>query len=114
MARNRYSDSDRAPGTAEKSILDHWILFLVEGAALILLGLLAIVVPSIASVNVTVVLGWLFLVSGAVGFSDNLLGATGARVLVVPHIGFARDFCRRSPDSEQIAGSLWRSDGMAI
>jgi len=46
---------------------DHLILFLVEGVALILLGLLAIVIPSIDSANVTVVLGWLFLVSGAVG-----------------------------------------------
>ena len=46
---------------------DHRIVFLVEGAALILLGLLAIVIPSIDSGNVTVVLGWLFLVSGAIG-----------------------------------------------
>ena len=46
---------------------DHLILFLVEGVALILLGLLAIVIPSIDGANVTVVLGWLFLVSGAVG-----------------------------------------------
>ena len=43
------------------------IFFVVEGAALVLLGLLAIVIPSIASANVTVVLGWLFLVSGTLG-----------------------------------------------
>ena len=71
MARNQQSDSDRVPETVEKSIHRHWILFLVEGAALILLGLLAIVVPSIASVNVTGVLGWLFLVSGAVGLATT-------------------------------------------
>src|ERR1039458_8584957 len=71
MARNRDSDSDRVPGTVAKSIHDHWILFLVEGVVLILLGLLAVVVPSIASVNVTVVLGWLFLVSGAVGLATT-------------------------------------------
>jgi len=71
MARNRQSDSDRVLGTAEESIIDHWILFLVEGSALILLGLLAIVVPSIASVNVTVVLSWLFLVSGAGGLATT-------------------------------------------
>jgi len=67
MTTNRHSDSDRVPETATRSIHNHWILFVVEGAALILLGLLAIVIPSIASANVTVVLGWLFLVSGAVG-----------------------------------------------
>ena len=67
MTTNRHSDSDRVSETATRPIHDHWILFVVEGAALILLGLLAIIIPSIASANVTVILGWLFLVSGAVG-----------------------------------------------
>ena len=67
MIANRHSDSDPVPGPATRSIHDHWILFVVEGAALVLLGLLAIVIPSIASANVTVVLGWLFLVSGTLG-----------------------------------------------
>ena len=71
MAGNRHSDSDHVPGTFAKSIHDHWIVFLVEGVVLILLGLLAIVVPSIPSVSVTVVLGWLFLVSGAVGLATT-------------------------------------------
>jgi uncharacterized membrane protein HdeD (DUF308 family) len=71
MTTNRYSDSNRVPGTVAKSIHDHWILFLVEGVALIVLGLLAIVVPSIATSFVTVVLGWLFLVSGAIGLATT-------------------------------------------
>ena len=114
MTTNRHSDSDRVPETATRPIHDHWILFVVEGAALILLGLLAIVIPSIASANVTVVLGWLFLAQRSHRVGDNLLGATGTRILVVPGIGFARDCCRCSPDREQIAGSVWRSDRMAI
>jgi uncharacterized membrane protein HdeD (DUF308 family) len=71
MTVNHNSNSDRAPGPVTKSIHDHWRLFLVEGAALILSGLLAIVIPSIASVYVTVVLGWLFLVSGAIGLATT-------------------------------------------
>ena len=71
MARNRLSDADRVSGTAGKSIIGHRFLFLLEGSALILLGLLAIVVPSIASTNVTVVLGWLFFASGAVGLATT-------------------------------------------
>jgi uncharacterized membrane protein HdeD (DUF308 family) len=71
MARDQHSDGVRVPGTVEGSVHDHWILFLVEGAALIFLGLLAIVVPSIASLNVTVVLGWLFLVSGTLGLATT-------------------------------------------
>jgi uncharacterized membrane protein HdeD (DUF308 family) len=65
MDMNRYSD--RAPGSIAKSTPDHWVLFLIEGVALILLGLLAIAVPSIANDNVTGILGWLFLLSGATG-----------------------------------------------
>jgi uncharacterized membrane protein HdeD (DUF308 family) len=71
MISNRHLDSDRARGPVAISIHDHWILFVVEGVALILLGLLAIVVPSIASSNVTVVLGWLFLVSGVIGLATT-------------------------------------------
>jgi uncharacterized membrane protein HdeD (DUF308 family) len=71
MATNGQSDSDHVPGRVEGSIRNHSILFLVEGAALVLLGLFAIVVPSIASVNVTGVLGWLFLASGAVGLATT-------------------------------------------
>ena len=71
MTMNQHYDSDRAAVTAAKSLHDHWILFLVEGVILVLLGLLAIVVPSIASVNATIVLGWLFLVSGAVGLATT-------------------------------------------
>jgi uncharacterized membrane protein HdeD (DUF308 family) len=65
MDMNRYSDRD--PGSLAKSTPNHWILFVVEGAVLILLGLLAIAVPSIASENMTGMLGWLFLASGAAG-----------------------------------------------
>ncbi|MFZ1963778.1 MAG: DUF308 domain-containing protein [Roseiarcus sp.] len=74
MVGNRHSDGDRVPGTVAKAIHDLWILFVVEGVALILLGLLAIVVPSIASVNLAVVLGWLFLFSGAVGLATTYWG----------------------------------------
>jgi uncharacterized membrane protein HdeD (DUF308 family) len=71
MTTNRHSDSDRVSETAARLIHHHWILFVVEGAALILLGLLAIIIPSIASANVTVVLGWLFLVSGTLGLATT-------------------------------------------
>src|SRR5580658_5505857 len=65
MDMNRYADRD--PGSVAKSTPDHWVLFLIEGVALILLGLLAIAVPSIDSENVTGIIGWLFLLSGATG-----------------------------------------------
>ncbi|MFY9760244.1 MAG: DUF308 domain-containing protein [Xanthobacteraceae bacterium] len=65
MDLNRYSARD--PSSIARSTPDHWVLFLIEGVALILLGLLAVAIPSIANENVTGILGWLFLLSGATG-----------------------------------------------
>ena len=65
MDMNRYSARD--PSSIARSTPDHWVLFLIEGVALILLGLLAVAIPSIANENVTGILGWLFLLSGATG-----------------------------------------------
>src|SRR5664280_858699 len=42
-------------------------LFLFEGVALVSLGLLAIIIPSIASTAATLFIGWLFIVSGVIG-----------------------------------------------
>lgn len=67
MDMSFYSNRDRVAGAVAKSTPDHWFLFLIEGVALVLLGLLAIVIPSIADENVTGILGWLFLLSGATG-----------------------------------------------
>ena len=46
---------------------EHWKLYLVEGIVLLILGAIAIVIPPIATLAVTIVLGWLFLASGVVG-----------------------------------------------
>jgi uncharacterized membrane protein HdeD (DUF308 family) len=45
----------------------HWALFLVEGIILVVLGLAAIVLPPIATLAFTIIIGWIFLVSGIVG-----------------------------------------------
>jgi uncharacterized membrane protein HdeD (DUF308 family) len=52
----------------------HWRQFLVEGIILVLLGVAAIVVPSIASLAVAIFLGWLFLVGGVVGLVTTIVG----------------------------------------
>jgi uncharacterized membrane protein HdeD (DUF308 family) len=49
------------------SLHEHWVLFLVEGIVLVALGLLAIVLPPIATLAVEILFGWLFLISGIVG-----------------------------------------------
>jgi len=56
----------------QKSIHDHWRLFLIEGIVLILLGLAAIIVPPLAGLATTIILGWLFLIGGAVGLVSTV------------------------------------------
>jgi uncharacterized membrane protein HdeD (DUF308 family) len=50
----------------------HWVLFLCEGIALVILGLLAVLAPMIASVAATVFFGWILLLSGVVGLISTL------------------------------------------
>jgi uncharacterized membrane protein HdeD (DUF308 family) len=42
----------------------HWKLFLAEGIIMMALGLLAIAVPEIASLAITILIGWLFFIGG--------------------------------------------------
>jgi len=49
------------------AVRDHWKAFLFEGILLAILGLAAMIVPPLASLAVTIFLGWVFLVSGVAG-----------------------------------------------
>jgi len=49
-------------------------MFLVEGIILVILGILAIAIPPLASLAVTIVLGWLFLISGLSGLVATFMG----------------------------------------
>jgi uncharacterized membrane protein HdeD (DUF308 family) len=71
MATNK-ADLDRIQATVTNSLSGHWRLFLAEGIVLFILGLLAIIVPPIATIAVEVLIGWLLLVSGIVGLIATL------------------------------------------
>ena len=45
----------------------HWVLFLIEGLVLLVLGAFAVLVPPVATLAITILFGWLFLISGVVG-----------------------------------------------
>ena len=71
----------------------HWKLFLAEGIVMMVLGLLAIAVPEVATLAITIFIGWLFFVGGIFrtisvlqhrtmpGFAWSLLTAVLAIVL---------------------------------
>ena len=50
-----------------QAVREHWKLFLVEGIILVILGILAIIIPPLATIGITIFIGWLFLISGIVG-----------------------------------------------
>ncbi len=54
------------------AIHKHWVLFLIEGIVLVILGALAILVPEVATITFTIFIGWLFLISGGVGLATTL------------------------------------------
>jgi uncharacterized membrane protein HdeD (DUF308 family) len=58
----------------------HWALYLVEGVVLIVLGATAIVLPPLATLAVTILIGWLVLVSGIIGLVTSfwMVGAPGS------------------------------------
>jgi uncharacterized membrane protein HdeD (DUF308 family) len=66
MATNN-PDIEKIQRAVAASLHEHWVLYLIEGIILVILGLAAIVLPPIATLAVEIVLGWLFLISGVVG-----------------------------------------------
>jgi len=49
------------------SLHAHWKFFMSEGVVLVILGLIAIILPQVASIAVAFLIGWLLLLSGVVG-----------------------------------------------
>jgi uncharacterized membrane protein HdeD (DUF308 family) len=62
-------DNAALPTKMREAVRAHWKAFLIEGILLIVFGLAAIVVPPAASLAVTILLGWLFLISGIAGLA---------------------------------------------
>ena len=60
-------DIARLESKMQEAVKAHWKAFLIEGIVLAVLGLLAVAMPLLAGVAVTIFLGWMFLISGAVG-----------------------------------------------
>uniref|UniRef100_E6VLW0 HdeD family acid-resistance protein n=1 Tax=Rhodopseudomonas palustris (strain DX-1) TaxID=652103 RepID=E6VLW0_RHOPX len=58
---------ERLQARVEATIRDHWKAFLFEGILLLVIGLAAILLPLLASITFTIMLGSLFLVAGGAG-----------------------------------------------
>jgi uncharacterized membrane protein HdeD (DUF308 family) len=67
MAMNQPAGGDDMGRAVTNAIHAHWGLFLFEGIMLTILGVAAIAVPPLATLAFTLIIGWLFLISGGVG-----------------------------------------------
>src|SRR6201995_4061348 len=60
-------DIARLEGRMSAAVREHWKAFLFEGILLVILGLAAMILPPLASLAVTILLGWIFLITGIFG-----------------------------------------------
>ncbi|WP_407146414.1 HdeD family acid-resistance protein [Bradyrhizobium sp. ORS 86] len=61
------NDLDKLRSEMSAAVKQHWKAFLFEGILLVILGIAAMIVPPLASLAVTIFLGWMFLISGIGG-----------------------------------------------
>src|SRR5258707_14922174 len=66
------ADLDRLQSAVANSLQMHWRLFLTEGIILFILGVLAVVVPPVATIAGEGLIGWLLLMSGIFGLIATL------------------------------------------
>jgi uncharacterized membrane protein HdeD (DUF308 family) len=76
MAAVRSDDVRQTGYQIGAAVRRHRVLFLTEGIVLVILGILALLAPVIASVAATVLFGWLLLLSGIVGLVATCVHGT--------------------------------------
>jgi uncharacterized membrane protein HdeD (DUF308 family) len=62
-------DISKLQSDMSAAVHEHWKAFLIEGILLVILGLAAMILPPLASLAVTIFLGWMFLISGVAGLA---------------------------------------------
>ena len=60
-------DFSRLQSAMSRTVKAHWKAFLFEGILLAVLGIAALILPPLASLAITIFLGWMFLISGIGG-----------------------------------------------
>lgn len=61
------SEAERLQRRFTNVVREHWHLLFIEGLVLGFLGAVAIIIPQVATLAITILLSWLFLISGVVG-----------------------------------------------
>src|SRR5438552_17688926 len=67
LPQDTNQDINKLQSEVSAAVRAHWKAFLAEGILLAILGLAAMIVPPLASLAVTIFLGWMFLISVIAG-----------------------------------------------
>jgi uncharacterized membrane protein HdeD (DUF308 family) len=67
IPQDAHQDITKLQSAMRAAVSEHWKAFLFEGILLVILGLAAVIIPPLASLAVTIFLGWMFLISGIAG-----------------------------------------------
>ncbi|HEY2032393.1 MAG TPA: HdeD family acid-resistance protein [Rhizomicrobium sp.] len=62
------------PLKAENTFAAHWRMFFFEGVVLVVLGIIALILPPLASIAVAILFGWLLFIGGVFGLITTLMG----------------------------------------
>ncbi len=73
----RPEDVQRLQARVEAAIRDHWKAYLFEGILLLIIGFAAILLPLLASITFTIMLGWLFFIAGVAGVGFSIWARKG-------------------------------------
>ena len=72
MTAARSGDIQETGFSLGGAVRRHWVLFLCEGILLVVLGILALLAPVMASVAATVFFGWILFLSGLLGLISTI------------------------------------------
>ena len=64
--------------TIAETLRTHWVLFLVQGIIMMVLGALAIIWPQVSTLAVDLYVGWMFLISGLIGLFTMFVASSAA------------------------------------
>lgn len=67
------TDARSFPAGMRRSLRENWGLFVVEGIVLVLAGALAVFLPQVATLAVTLFVGWLLLIVGVFQFVTHIM-----------------------------------------
>ncbi|HEY0329196.1 MAG TPA: HdeD family acid-resistance protein [Rhodopseudomonas sp.] len=62
-------DTTRLQAELDAAAHAHWKALLIEGVLFVIFGLAAIILPPVASLAITILLGWMLLISGVIGLA---------------------------------------------